>query len=87
MGIFAKFAAAIVSIPASVFGGMTTYLFASIAISGFRVLSYIHWTRYVSSLVWQRNLTGLGRRNRFILTASMALGLAGIVVPTWFSYV
>ncbi|KAK8843521.1 hypothetical protein IAR55_007181 [Kwoniella newhampshirensis] len=71
LGIFAKFAAAIVAIPAPVFGGMTTYLFASIVVSGFRVLSYNHWTR----------------RNRFILTASMAVGVGTVVVPTWFSYV
>ncbi|OCF34180.1 hypothetical protein I316_04130 [Kwoniella heveanensis BCC8398] len=71
LGVFAKFAAALVAIPSSVFGGMTTYLFATIVVSGFRVLSYNHWTR----------------RTRFILTASMAVGIGSIVVPTWFSYV
>lgn len=49
---------------------MTTYLFTSIVVSGIRVLGYITWTR----------------RSRFILTASLALGVASIVVPTWFSY-
>ena len=70
-GVFSKFGAALVAIPPSVFGGATTYLFATIVVSGFRVLAYIHWTR----------------RNRFILTAAMGVGLGSLVVPTWFSYV
>lgn len=38
MGIFAKFAAALVSIPASVLGGMTTFLFSAVAVSGIRII-------------------------------------------------
>ncbi|KAL2847276.1 purine permease [Aspergillus pseudodeflectus] len=71
MGIFAKFAAALVAIPSSVLGGMTTFLFSSVAISGVRIMCSVDWTR----------------RNRFILTASFAIGMAATLVPDWFSYV
>lgn len=71
MGIFSKFAASLVAIPASVLGGLTTFLFASVAVSGIRIISTVPFTR----------------RNRFILTASLALGYGAILVPTWFAYV
>ncbi|KAL4795799.1 permease family-domain-containing protein [Aspergillus venezuelensis] len=70
-GIFAKFAAAIVAIPASVMGGMKTFLFASVVISGQAIVAKTPFTR----------------RNRFILTASMALGYGATLVPTWFANV
>jgi NCS2 family nucleobase:cation symporter-2 len=70
MGLFAKFAAALVSIPSPVLGGMTTFLFSSVAISGIRIISQIDFTR----------------RNRFILTASFALGMGITLVPSWWSY-
>lgn len=71
MGIFAKFAAALVAIPSPVFGGMTTFLFSSVAVSGIRIITSVPFTR----------------RNRFILTASFAVGMAATLVPDWFSYV
>jgi NCS2 family nucleobase:cation symporter-2 len=71
MGIFAKFAAALVAIPSSVLGGMTTFLFSAVTVSGIRIIS----------------TTPLTRRNRFILTAGFALGFGATMVPTWFSYV
>jgi uracil-xanthine permease len=71
MGVFSKFAAALTSIPASVLGGMTTFLFASVAISGIRIIATVPFTR----------------RTRFILTAAMSLGFGAILVPDWFSYV
>lgn len=70
-GIFAKFAAAIVAIPNPVMGGMKTFLFASVVISGQAIVSKVPFNR----------------RNRFILTASMALGYGATLVPTWFSHV
>ncbi|KAJ5095046.1 hypothetical protein N7532_007337 [Penicillium argentinense] len=70
MGIFSKFAAALVAIPSAVLGGMTTFLFSSVAISGIRIISTIEFTR----------------RNRFILTASFALGMGITLVPDWWSY-
>ena len=71
MGIFSKFAAALVSIPAPVLGGLTTFLFSSVAVSGIRIISTVPFTR----------------RNRFILTAALSLGIGAILVPKWFSYV
>lgn len=71
MGVFSKFAAALVAIPPAVLGGMTTFLFASVAVSGIRIISTVHFTR----------------RNRFILTAALSLGFGAILVPRWFSYV
>ncbi|GKZ20571.1 hypothetical protein AbraIFM66951_005896 [Aspergillus brasiliensis] len=70
MGIFAKFAAALVAIPDSVLGGMTTFLFSSVAISGVRIITTVPFTR----------------RNRFILTASFAVGMGATLVPDWFDY-
>ncbi|KAI5371182.1 putative nucleobase cation symporter 2 family [Septoria linicola] len=71
MGIFGKFGAVFASMPSTVLGGMQTFLYATIAISGMRILATIAWTR----------------RNRFILSASFGLGLLDIVVPEWFSQV
>lgn len=71
MGIFSKFAASLVAIPAPVLGGMTTFLFSAVAISGIRIISTITFTR----------------RNRFILTAAMSLGFGATLVPNWFQYV
>lgn len=65
MGIFSKFAAALVAIPSPVLGGMTTFLFSSVAVSGIRIISTVPFTR----------------RNRFILTASLSLGLGATLVP------
>lgn len=71
MGVFSKFAAALTSIPASVLGGMTTFLFSSVAVSGMRIVSTVPFTR----------------RTRFVLTAALSLGFGAILVPNWFSYV
>lgn len=71
MGIFAKFAAALVAIPSAVLGGMTTFLFSAVAVSGIRIISTMPFTR----------------RNRFILTAGLTLGYGATLVPTWFHYV
>lgn len=72
MGVFAKFAAALTSIPSAVIGGMTTFLFTSVAVSGIAII-----TRGVP----------FTRRNRFILTAGLAIGYGATVVPTYFSAV
>lgn len=65
MGIFAKFAAALVSIPGAVLGGMTTFLFAAVAVSGIRIISTVPFTR----------------RNRFIITMALAVGYGATLVP------
>ncbi|KAG9775445.1 Xanthine/uracil permease, partial [Aureobasidium melanogenum] len=71
MGIFSKFAAALVAIPSAVLGGMTTFLFSAVAISGIRIISTVRFNR----------------RSRFILTAAMSVGFGATLVPDWFSYV
>lgn len=71
MGVFSKFAAALISIPSPVLGGLTTFLFSSVTVSGVRIISTMPFTR----------------RNRFILVASMSLGFGATMVPNWFSYV
>lgn len=71
MGIFAKFAAAIVSIPKCVLGGMTTFLFTSVAVSGIKIISTTRFTR----------------RDRFVLTAILVPGLGATLIDDWFSHV
>ncbi|OAP56306.1 hypothetical protein AYL99_09485 [Fonsecaea erecta] len=70
-GVFAKFSAALVAIPSPVIGGMTTFLFCAVAVSGMAIV----------------NRVPFNRRTRFILTAALALGYGATLVPTWFSYV
>ncbi|KAI5858768.1 permease family-domain-containing protein [Tricharina praecox] len=70
MGIFAKFAAALVAIPQAVLGGMTTFLFTSVAVSGIKIISTMAFTR----------------RNRFILTAALAIGYGATLVTNYFDY-
>lgn len=71
MGVFSKFAGAIVSIPYAVLGGMTSFLFTSVAVSGIKIISTTEFTR----------------RDRFLLTCSLLPGIGATLVPTWFSYV
>ncbi|KAH7324349.1 purine permease [Stachybotrys elegans] len=73
MGIFSKFGATLVAIPASVLGGMTTFLFAAVAASGMAITS--------------RGAGLNSRRSRFIVTAGLALGFAATLFPDWFSRV
>lgn len=69
MGIFTKFAASLIAIPSAVLGGMTTFLFSAVAVSGMSII-----TRGVP----------FTRRNRFILTAGFALGFGATLVPNYF---
>ncbi|KAK3624391.1 hypothetical protein LTR56_021015 [Elasticomyces elasticus] len=71
MGIFAKFAASLVAIPSAVLGGMTTFLFSAVAVSGIRIISTMPFTR----------------KNRFVLTAALAVGFGATLVPNWFAFV
>lgn len=68
MGVVGKFSAAIVAIPSSVIGGMTTFLFTSVAVSGLRLISTVKFTR----------------RDRVVLTISLMWGFASLLVPNWF---
>ncbi|KAF8975917.1 hypothetical protein BGZ46_008737 [Entomortierella lignicola] len=65
MGVFSKFGAIFLTLPDPVLGGMTTFLFASVIVSGIRILSFLPWTR----------------RERFIVAASLTLGMGTSLVP------
>ncbi|KAF2227542.1 uric acid-xanthine permease [Elsinoe ampelina] len=71
-GIFAKFAASLIAIPSPVLGGMTTFLFTSVAVSGMAIIA---------------KGVPFNRRNRFILTAGLVFGYGATVVPTYFNNV
>ncbi|BGP03221.1 hypothetical protein NBRC10513v2_006950 [Rhodotorula toruloides] len=68
-GLFGKIAAVWVALPAPLIGGLTVFLFASVAVAGLRILAGLNWTR----------------RTRFIATAALSLGFADITTPGWFS--
>ncbi|KAI9260795.1 permease family-domain-containing protein [Sporodiniella umbellata] len=70
-GVFGKISAVFLAIPAPVLGGMNAFLFSSVTVSGIRILAYLDWTR----------------RDRFIITCSLALGLGVTLVPSWFTHV
>eukprot|EP00172_Hildenbrandia_rubra_P001600 Plantae.Rhodophyta-Hildenbrandia_rubra.ctg21673.p1 GENE.Plantae.Rhodophyta-Hildenbrandia_rubra.ctg21673~~Plantae.Rhodophyta-Hildenbrandia_rubra.ctg21673.p1 ORF type:complete len:602 (-),score=56.37 Plantae.Rhodophyta-Hildenbrandia_rubra.ctg21673:1707-3512(-) len=67
-GIVGKIGGVFVAIPDSVLGGMTTFLFANVAVSGIRILAGLRWTR----------------RDRFILAFAISLGLGVVIVPNAF---
>ncbi|KAG6880006.1 hypothetical protein C0992_008213 [Termitomyces sp. T32_za158] len=69
-GVLGKISGVFLSIPDPVLGGVTTFLFASVAVSGVRVLSYIRFTR----------------RERFILAAALSFGFGNLLVPTIFTH-
>lgn len=58
------------TVPNPVLGGVTTFLFASVVVSGLRVLSFVQYTR----------------RDRFILAAALSFGLGDLLVPDFFNY-
>lgn len=68
-GIFGKVGAFFTSIPLPVLGGMSTFLFANIAISGIKVMT----------------THGIDRRSRFIMSVAGSFGLGTIIVPEWFT--
>lgn len=69
-GILSKISGVFLAIPDPVLGGVTTFLFASVGVSGLRVLSYVQW----------------GRRERFILAAALSFGLGDLLVPGIFEH-
>jgi uric acid-xanthine permease len=58
------------SVPNPVLGGVTTFLFASVIISGVRVLSYNKFTR----------------RDRFVLAAAFSFGIGDLLAPGIFTH-
>lgn len=57
-------------VPNPVLGGVTTFLFASVATSGLRVLAYNRYTR----------------RDRFVLAAALSFGIGDLLVPDIFTH-
>eukprot|EP01025_Chloroclados_australasicus_P066445 TRINITY_DN916_c1_g1_i1.p1 TRINITY_DN916_c1_g1~~TRINITY_DN916_c1_g1_i1.p1 ORF type:complete len:581 (-),score=60.91 TRINITY_DN916_c1_g1_i1:347-2089(-) len=66
-GVLAKIGAFFTTIPDCVLGGMTTFLFANVVVSGIKVLA----------------MTKLERRERFILAVALGLGIGVSIVPGW----
>jgi uracil-xanthine permease len=66
MGVFAKFAGVITSIPDCVIGGMTIFLFANVLASGIALTT---------------NVDLYSRRNKFIMALSLAIGVGVTVWP------
>ncbi|KAF9226928.1 xanthine/uracil permease [Gyrodon lividus] len=69
-GFLGKVSGFFLAIPNPVLGGVTTFLFASVVVSGLRVLSYVNYTR----------------RDRFILAAAMSFGVGNLLMPNVFTY-
>jgi len=69
-GVLGKISGVFLAIPAPVLGGVTTFLFASVATSGIRVLAHIRFTR----------------RDRFVLSAALAIGFGNLLKPDIFTY-
>lgn len=69
-GVLGKLSGVFLAIPNPVLGGVTTFLFASVATSGVRVLAYVPFNR----------------RARFILAAALSFGLGNLLVPDIFEH-
>ncbi|KAI0774393.1 Xanthine/uracil permease [Fomes fomentarius] len=69
-GVLGKISGVFLAIPNPVLGGVTTFLYATIATSGVRVLSYNRFTR----------------RDCFILAAAMSFGFGDLLVPDIFTH-
>jgi uric acid-xanthine permease len=66
-GVIAKVGAFFVSIPNCVLGGMTTFLFANVFVSGIKLIT----------------MNFVTRRNRFIIAMAMSFGVGVTIVPQW----
>ncbi|KAJ7172895.1 xanthine/uracil permease [Mycena crocata] len=69
-GVLGKISGALLAIPNPVLGGVTTFLFATVTVSGLRVLSFNRYTR----------------RDRFVLAAAMSFGIGDLLVPQLFTH-
>jgi len=65
-----KLSGVFLAIPNPVLGGVTTFLFASVAVSGLRVIS----------------LNGFSRRERFVLGAALSVGFGNLLAPNTFTF-
>ncbi|KAF8165944.1 xanthine/uracil permease [Crassisporium funariophilum] len=69
-GVLGKISGVFLAIPNPVLGGVTTFLFASVAASGIRVLGLVRFTR----------------RDRFVLGAALAFGFADLLHEDIFTH-
>ncbi|KAF8721811.1 hypothetical protein AX14_010182 [Amanita brunnescens Koide BX004] len=69
-GIIGKISGVFLAIPNPVLGGVTTFLFASVTVSGVRVIS----------------LNGFSRRERFVLGAALSVGIGNLLAPDIFTH-
>ncbi|KAA1466643.1 Xanthine/uracil permease [Dentipellis sp. KUC8613] len=69
-GVLGKISGVFLAIPNPVLGGVTTFLFASVVVSGIRVVGYAHFTR----------------RDRFVLAAAVSFGIGDLLQPTIFTH-
>lgn len=69
-GTLGKLSGVFLAIPNPVLGGVTTFLFATVAVSGIRVLSLNNFTR----------------RDRFVLGAALSFGFGDLLVPGIFTH-
>ncbi|KAF9445332.1 purine permease [Macrolepiota fuliginosa MF-IS2] len=69
-GVLGKISGVFLAIPNPVLGGVTTFLFSSVATSGLRVLAHIKFTR----------------RDRFILGAALSFGIGNLLKPDIFTH-
>ncbi|KAM0753435.1 xanthine/uracil permease [Meredithblackwellia eburnea MCA 4105] len=70
-GVLAKISGVFLAIPNPVLGGVTTFLFTTVAVSGLKVISMCKFTR----------------RDRIILASGLSLGIGNLLVPDWSSYI
>jgi hypothetical protein len=69
-GVIGKISGVFLAIPNPVLGGVTTFLFATVAVSGVRVLAFVQPTR----------------RDRFVLAAALSFGFGDLLVPGIFTH-
>ncbi|KAF8656155.1 hypothetical protein AX16_002724 [Volvariella volvacea WC 439] len=62
-GVLGKISGVFLAIPPAVLGGVTTFLFANVAVSGIKVLCSLEWSR----------------RDRFILAAALSFGVGTLL--------
>ncbi|PWN46039.1 Xanthine/uracil permease [Ceraceosorus guamensis] len=70
-GILGKIAGAILAIPAPILGGVTSFLFASVAVAGLSLIARVDMQ---------------SRRNRFVLASSLMMGCGNLLVKDWATY-
>jgi hypothetical protein len=84
-GVLGKISGVFLSIPNPVLGGVTTFLFASVVTSGIRILSYLKVRPVFTALLQTLPLTAFpsqwGRKERFVLAASLTFGMGNMLAP------